>query len=115
MLTNDAERMLYKAISTQLKKHPTTAQDPFSLPVRGLSLPEGDMPPPAVPRGWRINDILPLHSAAVTGGGVSDNIMKDIQAAMAGQNPALAAMTGEPASQGKIEPAKKKKDKGKKK
>lgn len=112
-----AERMLYKVVSGYLKKHPTTASDPFSLPVRGLPVPEGDtMPPPAVPRGWRINDILPLHSAAVTGGGVSDNIMKDIQAAMAGQDPAALAAASQQL-QGKIESGKKekKKDKGKKK
>jgi signal recognition particle subunit SRP19 len=109
--------MLYKAMAQYLKKHPTTADDPFKLPVRGLPVPEdGIMPPPAVPRGWRINEILPLHSAAVTGGGVSDNIMKDIQAAMAGQNPALAAAAAAAsAGQGQIESGKKKKDKGKKK
>ncbi|KAF2673686.1 signal recognition particle, SRP19 subunit [Microthyrium microscopicum] len=85
------KRHLYKKVSEHLKAHPTTANDPHRLPVRGLPLPEdGVIPPPAVPRGWRVNEILPLHSAAVTGGGVSDNIMKDIQAAMMGQEPGAA-------------------------
>lgn len=122
--------MLYRAVAEYLQKHPTTKRDPFSLPVRGLPMPEGGVvPEPAVPRGWRMNGILPLHSAALTGGGVSDNIMKDLQAAMAGGNPALAAGLGGlggmdggfgsgsgSGNQGRIESGKnKKKEKGKKK
>lgn len=43
------------------------------------------LPPPATPRGWKIGTILPLHSAAVTGGGVSENLFKDMMAEMQGQ------------------------------
>jgi signal recognition particle subunit SRP19 len=44
----------------------------------------GVPPPPAVPRGWRINDVLPLHSPALSGGGVSENFFKDVMAEMEG-------------------------------
>jgi len=60
-------------------------------------------PPPAVPKGWKMNTILPLHSAALTGGGVSDNFFKDMMAEMQGQTPGGEAP----------EPAKQKKDKKK--
>ena len=81
--------------------------DPLKLQVRGLPMPEGTPPAPAVPRGWRINEIVPLHSSAMTGGGVSENMLKDFQAAMQGQ---------EPGSSSKAESSKKKKkDKAKKK
>ena len=39
---------------------------------------------PAVPRGWKVNEILPLHSPAVSGGGVSENFFKDMMAEMQG-------------------------------
>lgn len=35
-------------------------------------------PPPAVPKGWKINEILPVYSPALSGGGISDNLMKDL-------------------------------------
>lgn len=34
--------------------------------------------PPAVPKGWKINEILPVYSPALSGGGVSDNLMRDL-------------------------------------
>src|ERR1700709_1219784 len=74
-------------VAGYLKKHPTTADSPLKLPIRGLPLPEGTPPAPAVPRGWRINEIVPLHSAAQTGGGVSEDMLQNIQAAMQGQEP----------------------------
>ena len=33
-----------------------------------------------------MGSVLPLHSAAVTGGGVSENLFKDMMAEMQGQN-----------------------------
>jgi len=77
-------------VADYLKKHPTTADSPLKLPLRGLPIPEGTPPAPAVPRGWRINEVVPLHSAAQTGGGVSEDMLKDIQAAMTGQEPPAA-------------------------
>lgn len=46
--------------------------------------PTGPSPPPAVPRGWKIGTVLPLHSPAVSGGGVSENILKDVMQEMQG-------------------------------
>jgi signal recognition particle subunit SRP19 len=76
---------------------------------------DGSVPPgPAVPRGWKINDILPLHSPAVSGGGISENFMKDIMAEMAGKG-GLPGQLAEASSAGGGggQVAKKKKEKGK--
>lgn len=51
-----------------------------------------------------MGNILPLHSAAVSGGGVSENLFKDMMAEMTGQG-------GEPAA-GSSKPKKDKKSKG---
>ena len=40
--------------------------------------------PPAVPKGWKINEILPVYSPALSGGGVSDNLMRDLMREEAG-------------------------------
>jgi signal recognition particle subunit SRP19 len=66
-----------------------------------------EMPEPAVPNGWKLNKILPLHSPAITGGGVSENFLQDMMAEMQGLP---AAESG--ASSGAE--GKKKKDKKKK-
>jgi signal recognition particle subunit SRP19 len=72
----------------------------------------GAPPPPAIPRGWKINDILPLHSPAVSGGGISENFMKDMMAEMAGRTGQLGdASSAAGAGGGQV--TKKKKDKGK--
>lgn len=34
-----------------------------------------------------MSKILPLHSAALSGGGVSENLFKDMMAEMQGENP----------------------------
>lgn len=55
--------------------------------------------PPAKPRGWKMNDVIPAHSPAMTGGGVNDNfmgdMMKELQNAQGagGSNP-MANMMG---------------------
>ncbi|KAI9711248.1 MAG: signal recognition particle subunit [Bogoriella megaspora] len=78
---------LYRLVSQHLKSHPTTAEDPLRVRVPGLPLPEDGKAPkaPGVPKGWKMGDVLPLHSAAVTGGGVSENVLKDMMAEMQGQ------------------------------
>ena len=43
---------------------------------------------PAVPRGFKMGTVLPLHSPALSGGGVSDNFLKDMMSDMGGQLPA---------------------------
>jgi signal recognition particle subunit SRP19 len=65
---------LYQLISTYLRTHPTTEESPFRLRIAGLPVPEKPIPPPSVPKGWKINSILPLHSPAISGGGVMENL-----------------------------------------
>lgn len=57
----------------------------MELRIQGLPVPE-KLEKPAVPRGWKINDILPLHSPAMSGGGVSENFFKDMMAEMQQQS-----------------------------
>ncbi|KAF2726077.1 signal recognition particle, SRP19 subunit [Polychaeton citri CBS 116435] len=87
---------LYKKIATYLQSHPTTADDPLKLRIQGVPLPKDGKPPaPQVPRGWKMNTVLPLHSPALTGGGVSDNMLKDMMAEMGGQlPPGMEGMVG---------------------
>lgn len=115
-LTLWLEHHLYNLISDHLLAHPTTASSPMRLRVAGLPPPKEPLPTPAVPRGWKMGDILPLHSPALSGGGVSDNILKDMMAEMQGQGGgAIDGMTGGsgggPSAGGG---GKKKKEKGKK-
>ncbi|KAF1811731.1 signal recognition particle, SRP19 subunit [Eremomyces bilateralis CBS 781.70] len=93
-------------IAAWLQQNPTTDRTPFKLPVPGAT-PKEPNPEVPTPRGWKINKILPLHSPAVTGGGVSDNLFKDMMAEMqegGGIIPGAAGGSGQ-----------KKKEKGKKK
>lgn len=75
---------LYILVAQYLRSHPTTKDSPFKLRIQGVPTPDR-LGPPAVPRGWKINDILPLHSPALSGGGVSENIFKDMMADMQGE------------------------------
>lgn len=81
-----------------LKAHPTTEKSPYNLRIRGLPTPEKLPPAPDAPRGWKIGKILPLHSPAYTGGGVSDNPLKDAMAEMQGMQgmPGMPQMPGMP-------------------
>ena len=54
---------------------------------QGLPLKDDKYIPPAIPRGFKMGTILPLHSPALSGGGVSDNFLKDMMAEMGGQVP----------------------------
>lgn len=87
----DSERDLYRQICEYLKLHPTIPSDALKIPIPGVpsEIPE----PPAVPRGWKINKVLPVHSAALTGGGVNDDIFKDM-AGMPGMEQLAAAAGG---------------------
>ncbi|CBX99679.1 hypothetical protein LEMA_P089180.1 [Plenodomus lingam JN3] len=84
---------LYILISQYLKANPTQKDTPFRLPIAGLPMPK-EMPEPAIPKGWKMNKILPLHSPALTGGGVSDNFLKDMMAEMDGLDGASGASSG---------------------
>jgi len=74
---------LYILVSQYLKANPTQKNTPFRLPIAGMPMPK-EMPEPAIPRGWKMNKILPLHSPALTGGGVSENFLQDMMAEMQG-------------------------------
>lgn len=58
--------------------------------------PEGKpYPKPAVPRGWKMGEYLPYLSPAMTGGGVSENLFKDMMKEMqSGGDPMSALMAG---------------------
>ncbi|KAK4694303.1 signal recognition particle subunit SRP19, partial [Lecanoromycetidae sp. Uapishka_2] len=75
---------LYRLISDHLKAHPTTPETPLRLRIQGMPPPDGPPQPPAVPRGWKMGTVLPLHSPALSGGGVSENILKDVMQEMQG-------------------------------
>lgn len=113
---------LYVLIAQHLKQNPTT-ESSAGLRVRigGQVQPaEGKpYPTPAVPRGWKMGEYVPYLSPAMTGGGVSENLFKDMMKEMqGGGNPmeALMASAGAGAATGGDDSAsssggKKKKDK----
>lgn len=86
-----------------LRADPATASTPLRFKFAGMPPMDKPPAPPAIPKGWKMNTILPLHSAALTGGGVSENFFKDMMAEVRGQIPSGEAP----------EPAKSKKDKKK--
>ncbi|TGJ81743.1 hypothetical protein E0Z10_g7035, partial [Xylaria hypoxylon] len=87
---------LYVVVAKYLQEHPTT-DDSVSLRqgMRGMGLGSlggaGDIyadgkpwPRSAVPKGWKMGELLPAYSAAMTGGGVSENAFKDMMREMQG-------------------------------
>ncbi|KAK2783439.1 signal recognition particle subunit [Emmonsiellopsis sp. PD_33] len=102
---------LYIKVAQYLQAHPTTEDSPFRLRIRGLPVPEKPIPAPAAPRGWKIGTILPFHSPALTGGGVSDNPFKEAMLEM--QQQGLGEIPGVPAAAAPAAEPKKKKDKKK--
>ncbi|KAJ4291973.1 signal recognition particle subunit [Kalmusia sp. IMI 367209] len=99
---------LYILVSQYLNAHPTQKNTPFRLPIRGIPMPK-EMPEPAVPKGWKMNKILPLHSPALTGGGVSENFLQDMMAEMQGEMGGAggSAVSGGGSGKGKKEKKKK--------
>lgn len=72
------KRALYARVAQELQANPTKPEDPLEFRVQGLPVPEGFVERGvAVPRGWKMGTVVPLHSAAVSGGGVSDNFLKE--------------------------------------
>lgn len=78
---------LYRLVAEHLVQNPTT-EESAGLRVRigGQLQPEAGTkyPRPAVPRGWKVNELVPYLSAAMTGGGVSENLFKDMMKEMQG-------------------------------
>ncbi|KAI1471627.1 signal recognition particle, SRP19 subunit [Daldinia caldariorum] len=92
---------LYVLVARHLQAHPTTDQSDALRRVRvpGLGAPADDepWPRPAVPRGWKMGELLPAYSAAMTGGGVSENAFKDMMREMQGGGGGGGGMGGGPA------------------
>lgn len=111
---------LYLLIAQHLKENPTSERS-AGLRVRmgGQIHPPEDKPypKPAAPRGWKVNEYVPYMSAAMTGGGVSENLFKDIMKEMqGGGDPMSALMAGQAGAaggSGSDDGGKKKKDKKK--
>lgn len=81
---------LYVLVGRWLVAHPTTEESAsLRVVVRGAPPPPqvgegGKWPRPAVPRGWKMGELLPYYSPAMTGGGVSENFLKDMMKEMGG-------------------------------
>ncbi|CAK9842011.1 signal recognition particle subunit Sec65 [Schizosaccharomyces pombe] len=96
------KKYVINEIAKVLLLRPTVKTDPLSLPIQNVParLPEN---PPAYPKGVLGNTILPLHSPALSGGGISENMFQEMMQEMqkqpglaGGMNPmaALAGMGG---------------------
>ena len=89
---------LYILVAQHLRQNPTE-DDSIGLRVRmgGKLEPEQGKPypRPSVPRGWKMGELLPFTSAAMTGGGVSENLFGDMMKEMqSGGDPMSALMGG---------------------
>ncbi|CCG85075.1 protein of unknown function [Taphrina deformans PYCC 5710] len=60
---------LNAAVAKYLRANPTQERDPYKVPVPGME--DGKSKRAAVPKGMKINDILPLHSPAMAGQGMA--------------------------------------------
>ncbi|KAI1186959.1 signal recognition particle, SRP19 subunit [Nemania serpens] len=106
---------LYLAVAQHLVAHPTTDSSPslrqglrgaaggMGMGLASLAGAGSDIyaegkpwPRPAVPRGWKMSELLPAYSAAMTGGGVSENAFKDMMREMQGQGGGAPGMAGMP-------------------
>jgi signal recognition particle subunit SRP19 len=88
------EHHLYTLISAHLKANPTTTATASLVRVPGVPPPDPakEYPKPAIPKGWKMGSILPHYSPGLTGGGVSENFLKDMMAEM--QNAGAAGAGG---------------------
>ena len=68
---------LYSIIGEWLVDNPTKKESPLDLRLPGLPIPEKFVEYKVhKPRGWKMGTILPVHSDAVTGGGVRDDFFQ---------------------------------------
>lgn len=109
---------LYRLVAEHLRENPTTEDSPgLRVRIGGQLQPEPGKPypKPAVPRGWKMGELVPYLSAAMTGGGVSENLFKDMMKEMQGGGDPMSALMGAQAGGGGGEESsgggKKKKDK----
>ncbi|KAH8175700.1 SRP19 protein [Sarocladium implicatum] len=88
---------LYILIAQHLKENPTTDKSPGLRVRMGGEIqpdPSKPYPKPAVPRGWKMGEYVPFLSPAMTGGGVSENLFKDMMSQMQGGGDPMAALMG---------------------
>lgn len=78
------------------KNQPTEASASLRFEIPGVPLPKpGEKwPRPAVPKGWKMSELLPFVSPAMTGGGVSENMWNDMMREMSGGGDPMAALMG---------------------
>ncbi|KAH0556825.1 hypothetical protein GP486_005381 [Trichoglossum hirsutum] len=81
------EHHLYTLVSKHLLANPTTPASPLRLRLPNVPMPDPSkpIPPVAIPRGWKMGTILPIHSPALSGGGVSENFFKEMMGELQGQ------------------------------
>lgn len=106
---------LYVLVAQHLKDNPTTEKSPaLWMRLPGAPVPDASKPypKPAVPRGWKMGELLPYYSPAMTGGGVSENFFKDMMREMQGGGD-MASMLANASGGGGGEEKKKKDKKGK--
>lgn len=72
------KRYLYILIAKWLRENPTTKESQLECQMRGMPVPEDKYLVPAIPKGYKMGSILPLHSPALSGGGVNENFLKDM-------------------------------------
>ena len=107
---------LYNLISQHLRENPTTEKSQaLWMRLPGAPLPDADKPypRPAPPRGWKMGELLPYYSPAMTGGGVSENFFKDMMKEMQGGGDMASMLAGAGGGTGEEKKKKDKKGKGK--
>ena len=96
------EHDLYIKVAHYLQAHPTNEKSPLRLKIAGMPTSMESPAPPSIPRGWKMNTILPLHSPALSGGGVSENLFKDMMAEMQGDQGGSAVAGGKSKKEKKV-------------
>ncbi|KAI9783092.1 MAG: signal recognition particle subunit [Geoglossum umbratile] len=86
-MSPQTEHHLYTLVSKHLLANPTTPASPLRLKLPNVPMPDPSKPIPlvAIPRGWKMGTILPIHSPALSGGGVSENFFKEMMGELQGQ------------------------------
>lgn len=91
------KHQLYLLIAQHLRNNPTTDRSQALWErVPGAPAPDRSKPypRPAVPRGWKVGEFLPYYSPAMTGGGVSENLFKDMMKEMQGGGDMASLLAG---------------------
>jgi len=105
---------LFAKVAAYLQQHPTEEDSPLRLRVAGMPVPtvqELRDSKAAVPLGWKMGGILPLHSPALSGGGVNDDFMKDMMSQMPGMEGMASLLGGSSQGSGPVKKEKEKRGK----